>query len=806
MDASSSTRVYPGRPDRRVAHWVWIAVLTSAATAHGAGTGDGPGRFEAEIRPMLVEYCQGCHGNGLKKGGVSLDGFADEADALRDRDLWHNVLKNVRAGIMPPAGEDKPSAEEVKRLDDWIKREVFRADPADPDPGRVTLRRLNRVEYRNTIRDLMGIDYRADEEFPADDSGYGFDNIGDVLTVSPLLLEKYMKAAEAIVAEAVPTVGKAMALRPYPGREFKGEGADGNRMTFYKEADVARTITLERAGSYRVGVDLAVDGFFDPDPGRCRVTFAIDGKERVAEEYAWADDKTFHYGFEEVLAAGEHRLSFHLTPLLKPDQQKQKLDMRMTGANVDGPTEPEHWVRPRRWERFFDRDDPGTPEGRALYMREALRRFATLAYRRPVDERTVERLSAIAGGAIKLPGATVERAIGRAMVAVLASPRFLFRLEGVEPADPGHASPRVDEYALATRLSYFLWSTMPDAELIGLARAGKLRAELPAQVKRLLADDRFGAFVQDFTGQWLQVRDYENFPIQARAILRQDNLPRMTDEQLGRLRRLMKQETESYFAHVVRQDRSLLELIGSDYTFANETLAKHYGIPGVTGNEVRKVTLPPGSPRGGLLTQAGLLMVTSNPSRTSPVKRGAFLLENFLGSPTPPPPPAIPSFEEARKGIKDKKPTTREVMALHRADALCASCHSRMDPLGLALENFNALGMWRDAEGDQPIDASGTLLSGQPFKDIRDLKAILKGDLRRDFYGCMAEKLMTYALGRGVDYRDVETIDQIVDKLDRDGGTFSTLLMGIVDSSAFQRRGEPAGPSPSKTIPDGTKR
>ena len=803
MDAPAPRAIRPFRPSRRIAPWVWIAALASAATAYGAG--DGPSRFEAEIRPLLVEYCQGCHGNGLKKGGVSLDGFADEAAALRDRDLWHNVLKNVRAGIMPPAGEDRPTAEELKRLDEWIKREVFKADPADPDPGRVTLRRLNRVEYRNTIRDLMGVDFRADEEFPADDAGYGFDNIGDVLTVSPLLLEKYMKAAEAIVADAVPTVGKAIALHPYMGREFKAEGADGNRMTFYKEAEVARTIRVDQAGHYWVGVDLAVDGFFDPDPGRCRVSFAIDGNQRLAEEYAWADDKAFHYGFEESLAVGEHTLSFHLTPLVKPDQQKQKLDMRVTGVYVDGPTEPEHWARPKRWERFFTRDDPGTPEARSLYMRETLRRFATLAYRRPVDDRTVERLAAIAESAIKLPGTTAERAIGRAMVAVLASPRFLFRLEGVEPADPGHATPRIDEHALATRLSYFLWSTMPDAELTALAQDGKLRADLKNQVKRMLADGRSGALVQDFTGQWLQVRDYENFPIQARAILRQDNLPRMTDEQLGRLRRLMKQETEQYFAYVVREDRSLLELIDSDYIFANETLAKHYGIPGVTGNEVRRVALPPGSPRGGLLTQAGLLMVTSNPSRTSPVKRGQFILENFLGSPTPPPPPDIPSFEESRKGIKDRKPTVREVMALHRADALCASCHSRMDPLGLALENFNALGMWREAEGDQPIDASGKLLSGQPFKDVRDLKAILKGDLRGDFYACMAEKLMTYALGRGVDYRDVETIDQIVDNLNRDGGKFSTLLMGIIESSAFQRRGEAAEPTPSKPTTSGTK-
>jgi hypothetical protein len=250
----------------------------------------------------------------------------------------------------------------------------------------------------------------------------------------------------------------------------------------------------------------------------------------------------------------------------------------------------------------------------------------------------------------------------------------------------------------------------------------------------------------------------------------------------------MKRETDMVFAHVLREDRSVLEFLDSDYTFANEDLAKHYGIPGVQGADFRRVTLPADSPRGGLLTQAAVLMITSNPSRTSPVKRGQFILENFLGSPTPPPPPDIPALDEVRRGIKGHEPTVREVMAIHRTNALCASCHARMDPLGLALENFNALGIWRETERKQPIDASGQLLSGQAFKNVRDLKKILKGDLRRDFYRCLTEKLLTYALGRGLDYHDVETVDQIIARIERNDGRFSALMLGIIESSPFQKR------------------
>src|SRR6185503_5020022 len=411
---------------------------------------------------------------------------------------------------------------------------------------------------------------------------------------------------------------------------------------------------------------------------------------------------------------------------------------------------------------------------------------------------------------------------------VLASPRFLFRVEDIEANRTVKSHPLVDEYALASRLSYFLWSTMPDDDLFRLAERGELRKNVAAQVKRMLADGRSQELIDNFTGQWLLVRDVEGIDINARAVLGRDNgeekdaqesrrrfqelqskstltpeeererdrlieqrrrrFNRPTIELDGPLRRAMRQETEMYFGHIVREDRSVLELLDSDYTFLNERLAKHYGIPDVKGNEMRRVTLPEDSPRGGLLTHGSMLVVTSNPTRTSPVKRGLFILDNILGAPTAPPPADVPLLEEAEKQFKDREPTLREVLDLHRSKPLCSSCHSRMDPLGLALENFNALGMWREKERGQPIDAAGQLITGESFNNIRELKRILKSEHHSDFYRCLTEKLLTYALGRGLEYFDVETVDRIVARLEREDGRFSALLMGIVESAPFQKR------------------
>ncbi len=359
-------------------------------------------------------------------------------------------------------------------------------------------------------------------------------------------------------------------------------------------------------------------------------------------------------------------------------------------------------------------------------------------------------MTSIAEAIYRRPGQRFEQGVARAMVAVLASPRFVFRVEKSDPrAGPaGKPHALVDEYSLASRMSYFLWSTMPDAELFQLAGRGELRKNLAGQARRMLKDARGEALTRNFVGQWLQVRDVEGFTINTRAVLRQDgNSARIQLD--GDLRRAIRRETEMLFTHIAQEDKSVLELIDGDYTFLNAKLAKFYGINDVSGSEMQKVSLPKDSPRGGVLTHASFLLVTSNPTRTSPVKRGQFILDNILGTPTPPPPADVPLLEDAKKEIKkDGQPTGRELLAVHRSiKPLCYSCHARMDPLGLSLENFNAMGMWRDKERGQPIDATGELITGETFHDVRELKRILKEKHRLDFYRCLTEKLLTYALG-----------------------------------------------------------
>lgn len=760
--------------------------------------------FKERVEPMLQNYCYDCHGDGMDKGQVAFDAFKTAEELVGNHDLWFRVLKNVRAGIMPPAKKRRPSAQEIEALARWIKFEAFGLDPANPDPGRVTVRRLNRVEYRNTIRDLMGIDFRTDEEFPPDDTGYGFDNIGDVLTVSPLLLEKYLQAAEAIVERAVPKEAWRIAETTLPGRRFRAAegGGNGERLSFYKEAAVSQTFTARHTGTYRVSVDLEIDGAFDFDPGRCRVVFKIGDHELLREDYAWEDRKKLHYEFEQPLSAGDSPLTFTLQPLTPPEQKKTSVDLLLTAVRIEGPLEKEFWQRPWNFDRFFTRDAPESPRARRQYARQVLERFATRAFRRPVEGRILDRLVEIAGDAWREPGKSFEAGVGRAMVAVLASPRFLFRVEQPAPGQERERFALLDEYSLASRLSYFLWSTMPDEELFGLAQRGELRANLAAQVRRLVEDPRANEMIANFVGQWLQARDVEGTSINERAVLRREEDPNPAEggeqrrpffrrpraELTRELRLAMRRETEMFFEHIVRENRSVLELIDSDYTFLNEELARHYGIPGVEGREMRRVPLPADSVRGGILTQGTMLVVTSNPTRTSPVKRGLFILDNLLGTPPPPPPATVPDLEESEKEFKDREPTLKEVLELHRSKPLCKSCHARMDPLGLALENFNAMGMWREKERGQPIEPAGQLITGEQFHSVRDLKRLLANEHRLDFYRCLTEKLLTYALGRGLEYYDVHTVDQIVARLEAEEGRFSALLMGVIESAPFQRR------------------
>ncbi len=411
-----------------------------------AAAGENPAaeRFENDIQPLLIDYCYRCHADGLKKGNVAFDqGSASEL--IGKKDLWWAVLKNVRAGLMPPAGKPRPTDKDVQLLADWIKRDVFNIDPRDPDPGRATIRRLNRAEYRNTIRDLMGYDFKTEEEFPPDDSGYGFDNIADVLTVSPLLLEKYIQAAESIVTAAVPTISRLIPERSYRGIEFHPAdgGGNGDRMSIYKKTKVQRLITADLDGDYRLPIEISVHGSFDYDPGHCTLIAKFDDKELFREDCAWQDGKIYRYSFTKQLKKGDHHLSFEIEPAGKPKSEKSKtfVDVRIASVKFQGPLDPKHWSHPKNYDRFFPKDEP--PAGaveRRQYAREILGRFATQAFRRPVDTQALDRLVAMAERIYGLPGYRFEQGVARAMVAVLASPRFIFRVEGTAPA-PMQADP-----------------------------------------------------------------------------------------------------------------------------------------------------------------------------------------------------------------------------------------------------------------------------------------------------------------------------------------------------------------------------
>lgn len=791
--------------------------------------------YESDIVPILQQYCYDCHGYGEREGNFVLDQFSSGQEANADPIFWWRVLKNLRAGVMPPVDSPKLKPEEMARITRWVKLGPFHIDPENPDPGPIAVRRMNRQEYGNTVRSLMGVDFDEKLLFPPDDSGHGFDNVADALMVSPLLLDKYLQAAEMITDRAVPSVTKIIPRLDFRGDDFKSTSPDSDRTG--RSIDGKKTTTVERAfkldadGQYNVTIGTKQHGSFEFDPARYHVTCKIDGEVAFESELGWDENKLTEFTSVKGWPAGEHRISFHVTPVVQENDEDEDLDddggthvhFEVYRVSVEGPLETNDLVHPRNYERFFTRDaPPESPEERRDYAAEILQRFATRAFRGKVDSVTVGRLVDIAESVYTQPNETFESGVGRAIVAILASPKFLFRIESAEATDPHQRFAPVDELSLASRLSYFLWSSMPDDELVGLAEQGKLRENLPQQVDRMLADKRADAFIANFVGQWLRTRDVVNANVDPNVILgyadeleelrewfktlprgffrRRGEMPAEDQAKLDRfreirrivdrvdddLKRSIRRETDEFVEYVMRNDVSLLDLLDCNYTFLDAQLAEHYGIEGIKGEKMRRVELPEGSPRGGLLTQASMLMVTSNPTRTSPVKRGLFILDNILGTPAPPAPGVVPELEESADRFGDREPTLRELLAVHREDALCASCHARMDPLGLALENFDALGMWRETDNGSPIEPQGELVTGETFNDVRELKKLLRENHADDFYRCVTEKLLVFAIGRGMEYSDEHTVDIIVDKLRANDGKFSVLVKAVIDSAPFQ--------------------
>ncbi len=831
---SIPTKYFPNRSSRPQSPYGLIRLAIAVAVALGGLTLSlqaEEDRFQNAILPILKTYCFDCHAGDSKEGGVQFSSNNFEV-LLKDKMLWSKVLRNVRADLMPPRENEHPSKEDARTLVQWIQSDVFEINSNDPFPGVAPIRRLNRSEYRNTIRDLMGIDFNAEVVFPPDDTGFGFDNVSDAMSLSPMLMEKYLQAAKSIVNEAVPKSAWVTPIQEWKGKDFVSK--DGSplveSMRHNRPNTVKKVFSIEHAGEYRLAVNERLHGSFDFHPGRYRIRGLLDGQELYSAEYKWEEAKSVKKEFAITLLPGMHEFSMDLSTIETDDKAESGSDGKyasyaISSVLLEGPLGDASREHPKRYSFFFHRESPPIDlAGKREYAFEVISRFATRAYRRPASANSCQRLVSIAESIYQQPGMSFEAGIEKAMMAILASPQFLFRVEEDETLDEVSQYPNVDEYSLASRLSYLLWSTMPDKELFMLAENGELRNNLIPQVQRMVQDKRSEQFVESFAGQWLRARDVEHVSIdpiaafgyqkeyaslramfggrgkptdrelavydadKTNARKRYLELGAMRDRFDASVRSAMRQETEMSFEFIVREDRSLLDLIDADYVFVNEKLANLYGLEGVTGKEIQRVALPAGSARGGILTQGTMLAVTSNPTRTSPVKRGLYILENILGTPAPPAPPNVPELEDAADRFGGREPSLRELLAAHREAALCSSCHSRMDPLGLALENFNAIGSWRDKEGEQTVESKGQLITGEQFKNIGELKRVLKTDRRLDFYRCVTEKLFVYALGRGLEYYDDVEVDKIVESLDREGGRFSVLLGGVVRSAPFQRR------------------
>lgn len=800
--------------------------LASAAQAQPP-----PDPFESTVKPVLARSCYACHNAMLRSADLDLAAYQSRDQILRDPPVWEKVVSKIKTRVMPPAGSPPLTDAEATALTGWIEAALARADEeAAPDPGRVTARRLNRTEYNNTVRDLLGVDLRPADDFPQDDAGYGFDNIGDVLSVSPALMERYVMAAERVSRAALhgpiaprPTVAKLQAARAQIEPSSKVP-ADYDRSGLSLPNAVHALHRFPVEGDYVIRV--LMGGRRPAASLPLPVALWLDDKEVEVQVLDPEDGASFFHDrqdfsgkmreFRVRVTAGEHHVAAAIPRLYEGLPASYKGENPSPRPEPTPPAfEPEKDASPEKVEeqkKEFDKDQaertaanfaravrlevlgpyaplvgPSDASRTRIYAcghlhgghgsacsRTILTALARRAYRRPVERSEVDPLLGLVAAARKR-GDSFDDGLALALQALLVSPDFLFRTEKGRPTDGRGPGRPLTDFELASRLSYFLWASMPDDELLRAAERQLLREPevLEAQVRRMLKDEKARALVESFGGQWLQFRALESVAPD------RDRYPDFDNQ----LRLSMRRETELFVGNLVREDRSILDLVDGPYTFLDERLARHYGIEGVRGPEFRRVDLS-GTPRGGVLTQASVLTVSSYATRTSPVLRGKWILENVLNAPPPAPPAGTPRLDEAKVG---GDASLRKQLEEHRANATCAACHSKMDPLGFALENFDAIGAWRTDDGKWPIDNSGLLPDGRAFAGPDGLKTVLRSD-QDAFAACVTHKMLTYALGRGLERYDRRTVQAIVSRLAARDYRFSALVLEIVESLPFQRR------------------
>ena len=731
------------------------------------------GSFEKAVLPVLSKSCAGCHNDRMSSGGLNLGFFSTTASINEQRDGWERILQKIRTGEMPPKGIPRPSAGDIDALMNHVRSEWERADKlVKPDPGRVTARRLNRAEYSNTIRDLLGVDFRAEKDFPGDDSGYGFDNIGDVLTISPILMEKYMTAAERIAARAIgadPLPKPMEAMYHSRDKAIRRPDRSSIEATHRVDWDAEYLIRIGLPGEREATAKPVMMGFWMD--GKLLHTMPVETKPSGLVYFNPYSEEQFRL----TLPEGDHtfRAGFIGDDYVKQftsdkDAYSDKKNKFLASITFLGPYAVKGEKASRKKILVCD------PNSGQACVDKIVATLARRAYRRPVTKAdTAQLMKFVAMG--RAQGQSVEQGIQLAIQAMLVSPHFLFRIErDADPTDPNKIH-RITDLELAARLSYFMWSSMPDEELLAAAEAGKLRASIIPQVKRMLADDRASALAENFAGQWLEIRNLNS--------VKPD--PKLFPDWGPDLRDAMRAETRLFFETLLRDNRPLSEFINARFTFLNDRLAKHYGIDGITGPEFRRVELTTNQ-RGGILSHASVLTVSSYPTRTSPTIRGKYVLQNILGTPPPPPPPDVPQLDEDAVATAG---SLRVQMEKHRNNPICASCHTRMDALGFGLENYDAIGRWRTKDGKFELDSSGAV-NGKTFTNPAELNTVLAGDMD-DFTRCITEKMLTYALGRGLERYDKKTISDIDRNLAAAGNGFQNLVFEIVQSPPFQmRRGE----------------
>ncbi|MEM9643922.1 MAG: DUF1592 domain-containing protein [Planctomycetota bacterium] len=731
--------------------------------------------FARELAPLLQTYCFDCHQGENPDGELRLD-LDESAEAIAEnRKVWMRAVAQVRLGSMPPeygAELDPETRKKMVRLIDELATAVNCVQ--NPNAGKVALRRLTKTEYRNTIRDLTGVDYTPARHFPGDDVGYGFDNIGDVLSLPPLLMEKYLDAAEFIVGEAIATAPPAeiFEIDKAPGSLIGVEKFSvRDRLTMASNGTVALQTKIPFAGTYTLTLTASGDQGGD-QPVMIEVQY---GKRVVPLRVTASPDSPAEHSVRLRLSRGNRKIEIRFVNdhyvAGKIDRNFHLHHVNLRGVQKRSVVSADKLPASHRHLIFTYPRESEDPE---VATRKVLSRFASRAFRRPATKREVDRLARLTAS-VRGDGASYVEAIQVGMQAVLVSPHFLFKVETPRRVRAGQPMPEITDYELATRISYFLWSSMPDDELLSMAHKGEIRdrGKLLRKVGKMIADPRASRFVENFAGQWLQLRNLQNVAPDELAF--RD----FSDE----IREAMKMETLVFFNSVLKSNSPVTTLLDAKFTYLNEDLAKFYGIYNVKGDEFVRVSLE-GTPRGGLLTHASVLTVTSNPTRTSPVKRGKWILENLLNTPPPPAPPNIPELEKGKL-----VGTLRERMEQHRSDPACAACHDMMDPLGFALENFDAVGKWRTRDGRDLIDASGRMPDGTEFDGIDELRTHLSTERREQFVRCLTEKMLTYAVGRGTEYYDRCAIDEIVEQCRTKDFKFAYLIAAIIESDPFQKQG-----------------